>query len=70
MTVTAKNILKNSINVFLSSSNEDKEKYISVVEKNLNDHKKAINTIGIGYCEDVVQAGSIFMRIFNTKVLN
>ena len=70
MTVTAKNILKNSINVFLSSSNEDKEKYISVVEKNLNDHKKAINTIGIGYCEHVVQAGSIFLRIFNNKVLN
>jgi hypothetical protein len=65
MTQVSKNILRNSINVFLSSTNEDKEKYITVVQKNLNDHKNAINSIGMGYCSHTVQAGQIFLRIFN-----
>lgn len=64
MTPTAKNILKNSINVFLSATTEEKQRYILGVQKNLNDHKNAINTIGIGYCIHVVEAGEIFLRIF------
>jgi hypothetical protein len=65
MTQVSKNILRNSINVFLSSTNEDKERYIKVVEKNLNDHKNAMNSIGMGYCLHTVNAGEIFLRIFN-----
>ena len=65
MTPTAKSILKNSINAFLVATSEEKERYILVVQKNLKDHKNAIKSIGIGYCVHVVQAGEIFLRIYN-----
>lgn len=64
MTSTSKNILINSINVFSEATNEEKERYIKGVEKNLNAHKNAINTIGVGYAQDIVVAGEIFLRIF------
>jgi len=69
MTPTAKSILRNSINAFLVANSEDKERYISVVEKNLNDHKNAIESIGISYCIHVIQAGEIFLRIYKTPIL-
>lgn len=64
MTPLSKNILRNSINVFLSSTSEEKERYVRIVEKNVNDHKNAIKSIGMGYCLHTVQAGEIFLRIF------
>lgn len=64
MTQTTKNILINSINVFLSSTNEEKENYIRVVEKNLNDHKNALELIGSGFAKDTVEAGELFLRIY------
>ena len=64
MTPTSKSILINSINIFSSSTREDKERYIKGVEKNLNDHYNAINTIGIGYAQNTIVAGEIFLRIF------
>ena len=67
MTPTVKSILRNSINVFLASTSEEKERYIQVVQKNLNDHKNAMESIGMGFCNHTVQAGSIFLRIFNNK---
>lgn len=67
MTPTAKNILRNSINTFLVSTSEEKERYIQVVQKNLNDHKNAMESIGMGYCRHTVQAGDIFLRIFSAK---
>lgn len=70
MTPTTKNILRNSINVFLASTSDEREKYIQVVQKNLNDHLKAMNTIGIGYCSHTVQAGKIFLRLFGEKNKN
>lgn len=67
MSPTAKSILRNSINVFLASTSEEKERYIQVVQKNLNDHKNAMESIGMGYNRNVVDAGNIFLRIFNNK---
>ena len=64
MTITAKNILINSIGVFKTATREEKSRYIQTVQKNLNDHKNAIDRIGIGYAEHVVQAGEIFLRIY------
>ncbi len=64
MTLTTKNILNNSIEAFLSSTTEEKESYLKVVEKNLNDHKNALDYIGSGFAKDTVQAGEIFLRIF------
>lgn len=64
MTAISKSILTNSIKVFSSSTIEEKERYIQVVQKNLNDHKNAINTIGIGYAQNTIVAGEIFLRIF------
>jgi len=65
MTPTSKSILRNSINVFLASTSEEKERYIQVVQKNLNDHKNAMKSIGIGYAQNTIVAGEIFLRIFN-----
>ena len=67
MTPTTKNILRNSINVFLASTDEEKENYILGVQKNLKDHKEAMNSIGMGYASDIVQAGEIFIRLFGGK---
>jgi len=67
MTPTAKNILRKSINVFLASTSEEKERYIQIVQKNLNNHKNAMESIGMGYCRHMVQAGYIFLRIFAQK---
>ena len=64
MTTITKNILINSINVFSSSTNEQKENYIKGVEKNLSDHYNALNTIGAGYAQNTIVAGEIFLRIF------
>jgi hypothetical protein len=64
MTPTIRNILTNSINVFSASTREEKENYIKVVEKNLNDHKNALEFIGSGFAKDTVQAGEIFLRLF------
>ena len=64
MTPLSKNILRNSINVFSASTNEEKERYVRIVEKNVNDHKDAMKSIGMGYCSHIVQAGEIFLRIF------
>jgi len=69
MTPTVKNILRNSINVFLASTDEEKEKYITVVQKNLNDHYNALNSIGIGYAKNTIVAGEIFLRIFGKRKL-
>lgn len=67
MSPTAKNILRNSINTFLASTSEEKERYIQVVQKNLNDHKNAMESIGMGYCHHTVKAGEIFIRLFAQK---
>lgn len=64
MTPLSKNILRNSINVFLASTSEEKERYVRIVEKNINGHKNAMKSIGMGYCSHTVQAGEIFLRIF------
>jgi hypothetical protein len=65
MTQEAKNILRRSINVFLQFTDKEKEIYIESVANNLNIHYNALNSIGIGYSLDTVQAGQIFLRIFN-----
>jgi len=64
MTTTTKNILARSIYIFLDSTKEQKENYIKGVEKNLNDHYNALNTIGVGYAQNTIVAGEIFLRIF------
>ena len=65
MTHETKSILTHSINVFLSSSEKDKAEMVSVVQNNLKTHYNALKTIGMGYDTNMVQAGEIFLRIFN-----
>lgn len=67
MTATTKSILRNSINVFLASTDQEKEQYILSVQKNLDDHRNAINSIGVGYASDIVRAGELFLRIYNYR---
>ena len=67
MTHETKQILTRSINVFLSSSEKDKAEMVSEVQNNLKTHYNALKTIGMGYDTNMVQAGEIFLRIFNKK---
>ena len=67
MTHETKSILTQSINVFLSSSDKDKQEMVSMVQNNLKTHYNALKTIGMGYDTNMVQAGEIFLRIFNKK---
>ena len=50
---------------FKEARSHDKERYIQLVQKNLKDHQNALNSIGMGYCIHVVQAGNVFLRIVN-----
>lgn len=65
MTAETKNILKRSINEFLSSTDEEKESYISLVQNKIKEHERALESIGVGYSDNFVTAGKIFLRIFN-----
>lgn len=67
MKPTVKNILKRSINEFLIASNEEKEKMVIFVQEKLKEHNDSLNSIGIGYKDDIVVAGNIFLRIFGAK---
>jgi len=67
MTPTTKTILREGINTFLASTNEEKERLIAKVQNNLEIHYNALNSIGMGCVEDQVQAGRIFLRIFGGK---
>jgi hypothetical protein len=67
MTATSKSILRNSINVFLASTNKEKEVLVQKVQNNLEIHYNALNSIGMGCVEDQVKAGEIFLRIFSGK---
>ena len=65
MNQETKSLLKRSINHFLSATDQEKENCINQVKNNLKVHKKGLNTIGFGYAENNVTAGSIFLKIFN-----
>lgn len=64
MTAKTKGILKRSLEAFLSSNAGEKYKCVQAVQNNLHGHYKALNSIGLGYCKDTVQAGEIFLRIY------
>lgn len=65
MTPTTKTILREGINTFLASTNEEKERLIAKVQNNLKVHYNGLKTIGVGLEKDKVVAGEIFLRIFN-----
>lgn len=65
MTPRAKEILRSSIEVFKNKPESDKQLLINVVKSNLDRHYDSIEQIGLGLDEDKVQAGEIFLRIFN-----
>lgn len=64
MTAETKYILREGINTFLASTNEEKEVLIQKVQNNLEMHHNALNSIGMGCAENQVTAGKIFLRIF------
>lgn len=65
MNYQTKNILKSSINVFLSVSDEEKENMVSHVRNQIKEHENALKHIGMGLADDYVQAGKIFLRIYD-----
>lgn len=67
MTHETKQILRRSIDVFLSSPEKDKVEMVSEVQNNLKLHYNALKTIGMGLDNNKVVAGEIFLRIFNKK---
>ena len=64
MTPKTKYILREGINTFLASADEEKEVLIQKVQNNLEIHYNALNSIGMGCAENQVIAGKIFLRIF------
>lgn len=67
MTTEAKAILKRSINEFLSVSEQERENMVRHVRKELQRHRKGLNSIGVGLTNDYVVAGEIFLRIYDYK---
>lgn len=64
MTPRTKYILREGINTFLISTNEEKERLIAKVQNILEMQYNALNSIGMGCNLDQVRAGEIFLRIF------
>lgn len=65
MTAETKAILKRSINEFLSVSEQERENMVQHVRKELQRHRKGLNSIGMGLMNDYVVAGEIFLRIYD-----
>lgn len=65
MTAETKTILKRSINEFLSVSEQERENMVQHVRKELQRHKRGLDSIGMGLSNDYVVAGEIFLRIYD-----
>lgn len=66
MTAETKAILKRSINEFLSVSEQERENMVQHVRKELQRHKRGLDSIGMGLANDYVVAGEIFLRIYDS----
>lgn len=65
MTPRTKYILKEAIDIFSASTDDEKDNLISQVQSNLKAHHNSLKSIGFGCSQDTVMAGKIFLRIFN-----
>lgn len=65
MTTRVKEILKEAIHIYNAIPIDGKVLLIDRVKSNLSMHYNGVKTIGIGLDIDKVQAGEIFLRIFN-----
>ncbi len=70
MTTETKAILKRSINEFLGVSEQERENMVQHVRKELQRHRKGLNSIGMGLANDYAVAGEIFLRIYDTEIIN
>jgi hypothetical protein len=64
MTPRAKEILKDAINIYNAIPSDKKQELIATVQNNLKVHYDGLNNIGMGFDEDKVRAGEIWLRIF------
>lgn len=64
MTPRTKEYLLRSIPDFKTFSATKKKEVIEGLEYHIKCHYEAINSIGVGYVEEQVQAAKIFLRIF------
>lgn len=64
MTPQTKQYLLNSIPDFKTFPATKKKEVIEGIENHIKCHYEALNSIGVGYNVDQVEAGKIFLRIF------
>lgn len=69
MTAETKAILKRSINEFLSVSEQERDNMVLHVRKEVQRHRKGLNSIGMGLVNDYVVAGEIFLRIYDITTI-
>ena len=62
MTPKTKQILHNTIEIYKKSA--DKKHLLQQIKNSLQQY----NSIGIGYVQDYVTAGEIFIRIYKNKI--
>ena len=67
MTTETKETLRKSINEFLVATSDEKDSMVSFIQNKINEHYNALNSIGVGYREDMVRAGEIFLRIYSNN---
>lgn len=66
MTSRTKSILLTSIPIFKAIPKDRQERMLQSVKDNLRKHYNGLEKIGMGLDTDMVAAGEIFLRIFNT----
>lgn len=66
MTLRSQFILQESLTEYSGATDKAKADYINHVERMLIQHEKAMNSIGMGYDTDMVEAGKEFIKQVNT----
>ena len=67
MNTQTKNILIRTLNQFDTFSDTQKEYWVDKIKEQIEAHERAIKSIGVGFAENQVQSGRIFLRLFKNK---
>ncbi len=67
MTARTKHILKEAIEMVFNNIQWSYKDAVKMVKQNIAKHENGLKNIGVGFDDDMVQAGYIFLRIYDKK---
>lgn len=70
MKLEVKILVRNSIVDFEAADESKQKAWIQHIQSLLKWHERGLESIGVGYSEDFVEAGRVFLRIYREKYCN